>query len=193
MRRSSHAGFTLIEVLVALVIVAVGMGVLMSTLTSSARTVLYLQDKTFAEWLALNQITLLRLQMQQGSLPPQKSTNGDLDYAGRSWHWRQDVVATEVPGLERIDFKVRPKEVKGGDDDSWYVTVSGVVGAAIGTPGMAFSMYSWDGTASQPTPGAANPGQSLTPNSNGNNATQKPQPQTGPGTTTTTSPSPIQQ
>jgi len=169
-----NRGFTLIEVLVALVIVAVGMGVLMSALTSSARTVVYLQDKTFAEWLAMNQIALLRLQLQQGSLPPQTTTNGDLEYAGRTWHWRQDVVASTVPGIERIDFKVRPKEVKGGDDDSWYVTVSGIAGSAMGTPGLAFSMYNYDpdptqqgGDNNNPTRlGAPNPNPNPTPNLN---------------------------
>jgi general secretion pathway protein I len=156
MRRSR--GFTLIEVLVALVIVAVGMSVLMSSVTSSARTVVYLQDKTFAEWIALNQIALLRLQLQQGQLPPQTSTNGDLDYAGRSWHWRQDVIASAVPGIERIDFKVRPKEVKGGDDDSWYVTVSGIAGSAMATPGMSTALVDWDGgNATGQTPNGNSP------------------------------------
>jgi general secretion pathway protein I len=156
-KRRRQAGFTLIEVLVALVIVAVGMGVLMSTLTSSAKTIVYLQDKTFAEWLALNQIALLRLQLKQGQLPPQTSTNGDLDFAGRTWHWRQDVIASEVPGIERIDFKVRPKEIKGGDDDSWYVTVTGLAGNALAAPGSAASLTSWD-------PDQAGPGQSNSPN-----------------------------
>src|SRR5579871_2567526 len=120
-------GFTLIEVLVALVIVAVGMSVLMGALNASARTVTYMQDKTFAEWLALNKIAALRLGMQQGQLPPVGSTNGDVNYVNRSWHWRQDVVASEVNGINRVDVKIRPKEVKGGDDDSWYVTVSGLI------------------------------------------------------------------
>jgi len=144
------------------VIVAVGMGVLMSALTSSAKTVVYLQDKTFAEWIALNQIALLRLQLQKGQLPPQTSTNGDLDYAGRSWHWRQDVKASEVPGINRIDFKVRPKEVKGGDDDNWYVTVSGLAGNSMGSPGSATQLVNWD---PGPESGAGgNPGPSVLPN-----------------------------
>jgi len=164
--RRRQPGFTLIEVLVALVIVAVGMGVLLSALTSSARTVVYLQEKTFAEWIALNQIALLRLQLQQGQLPPQTSSNGDLDYAGRTWHWRQDVIASEVPGINRIDFKVRPKEVKGGDDDSWYVTVSGLAGNAMAAPGTATAQVNWDPDLNA-VPGQSgtggNAGQSFTP------------------------------
>jgi general secretion pathway protein I len=152
MSRRTRRGFTLIEVLVALVIVAVGMSAMMGALTSSARTVVYMQDKTFAEWVALNQIANDRLQLGQGQVPAVGSSNGDLDnFAGRSWHWRQDVVASQVPGIMRIDVKVRPKEVKGGDDDNWYVTVSGLVGNGIGLAGSSEAMINWD-----PTPGSTN-------------------------------------
>lgn len=135
MRRARRCGFTLIEVLVALVIVAVGMAALMGALSSSANTVSYMRDKTFAEWIALNQIANVRLQLQQGQLPPTGNTTGELDYAGRSWHWRQEVVATQVKGIERIDVKVRPAELKAGDDAGWFVTVSGLAGDAVGAPG----------------------------------------------------------
>jgi general secretion pathway protein I len=162
-----NRGFTLIEVLVALVIVAVGMSVLMGALSSSARTVVYMQDKTFAEWVALNQIATLRLGLQQGQIPPTGTTNGDLDFANRSWHWRQDVVASQVPGINRVDFKVRPKEIKAGDDDSWYVTVSGLAGNAMGAPGTSATQVIWDpdlagGAGQQGTPGG-NGGTPLNP------------------------------
>jgi general secretion pathway protein I len=172
-------GFTLIEVLVALVIVAVGMSALMGALSSSARTVTYMQDKTFAEWVALNQITSVRIGLQQGQLPATGTTNGDIDLVNRTWHWRQDVVASQVPGVVRIDVKVRPKEIKGGDDDSWYVTVSGIAGNALGAPGSGANMLSWDpdltggGVSGSGLGGADNSG------------TQLGQPGTTPGRSTT--------
>ena len=46
--RRSRGGFTLIEVLVALAIVAIGMAALMTALTSSASTTSYMRDKTLA-------------------------------------------------------------------------------------------------------------------------------------------------
>jgi general secretion pathway protein I len=130
-RARTAGGFTLIEVLVALVIVAVGMAAVMGALTSSASTLSFLRDETFAQWVALNQIATLRLAWQA---PPAGNSSGDTDYAGRSWHWRQEVVTTDVPGVVRIDVKVRPKEVKGGDDDSWTTTVSGIFGGSVGRP-----------------------------------------------------------
>src|SRR5215469_10516759 len=108
-RRSAAGGdgFTLIEVLVALAIVAVGMAAVLATLTSSADSVSYLRDKTFANWVALNQIAQQRLSgqgLQSGT------TDGDSDMAGRKWHWHQEITSTQIPGMLRIDVSVRPDD-----------------------------------------------------------------------------------
>jgi general secretion pathway protein I len=123
--------FTLIEVLVALVIVAVGMAAVMKAVSSSADTVFFMRDKTFAQWVALNQLATLRL---SGQVPAVGTTEGDVDFAGRTWHWHQEVVSSEVPGIERIDVSVRPKDVKGDDDSGWFTTVSGLYGDAVAAP-----------------------------------------------------------
>lgn len=128
---SAQRGFTLIEVLVALAIVTIGMAAVMGAISSSASTISYLRDKTFAAWVAENQIATLRL---QGSQVQAGDTNGDTDYAGAKWHWRMEVAATEIPGVMRIDISVRPAEVKGNDDGPWYTTVTGIQGDAVAVP-----------------------------------------------------------
>jgi general secretion pathway protein I len=129
---SSARGFTLIEVLVALAIVTVGMAAVLGTLSSSADTIIYLRDKTFANWVALNQIALVRI---SGQLPAPGKSDGDVDFAGRKWHWRQEVNTTQVPGMVRIDVSVRPADVDSADSDrGWYATLSGLAGDAVGRP-----------------------------------------------------------
>ena len=128
--RPRSGGFTLIEVLVALAIVTIGMAAVLGTLSSSADTVSYLRDKTFAQWVGLNQIANLRL---SGQIAPTGNSEGDTDFAGRKWHWRQDVAATQIPGVVRIDVSIRPAEVK-GDNINWMTTVSGIQGDSVGVP-----------------------------------------------------------
>jgi len=177
------AGFTLIEVLVALAIVVIGMAAVLGALSSSASTISYLRDKTFAQWVAMNRIATLRLAGQQ---PATGKSDGDIDYAGRSWHWAQEVVTTEVQGVERIDVKVRPADVKPDDEDSgWYTTVSGIWGDAVGIP----NGYQPDWGAQLPrgAPGPSNIGGIGTPN------TGTPQPFTPNITPQPTAPTPPMQ
>ncbi|HEV7136839.1 MAG TPA: type II secretion system minor pseudopilin GspI [Steroidobacteraceae bacterium] len=127
----SARGFTLIEVLVALAIVAIGMGAVLEALTSSANTALYLQDKTFAEWVALNRMETLRL---SGTVPGAGTSNDNIDYAGRSWEWRQKVTSTRIPGMVQIAIDVRPASSQAGDDRGWYATATGFMSNAIAPP-----------------------------------------------------------
>jgi general secretion pathway protein I len=130
-------GFTLIEVLVALVIVALGMSALLGTLGSAADTAGWLRDKTFAQWIAFNQLELTRL---SGSLPSDGTTDGELDYAGRHWRWRQVVSDLGFPGLFRIDVKVEPADTATVDESGWMATVTGGTGDAV-APAQLASLY----------------------------------------------------
>jgi general secretion pathway protein I len=98
-------GFTLIEVLVALAIVTLGMSAVLSALTSAASNTAALRNKSMAEWIAMNQITSTRVNL---NAPAVGSTSGDLDFANGRWHWEQDVDNPGIiPGLLRITVKVR--------------------------------------------------------------------------------------
>jgi general secretion pathway protein I len=159
MRRAR--GFTLIEVLVALTIVAVGMAAVMSALNSSAETVAYLRDKTFANWVALNKIATIRTSGQQ---PAKGDSNGDIDFGDRKWHWHMEVVTTDVPGLMRMDVRVRPAEVKADEDTGWITTVSGIYGSAVGRSDGMTPMWGEQGAlAGAPDPGTGTGTQQNTP------------------------------
>lgn len=125
MRRAR--GFTLIEVLVALAVVTIGMAAVLEALTSSANVTLFLRRKTFAEWVALNQLERVRL---SGLFPHAGTRTGKVSFAKRSWRWRQKVSHTPVPGVQRIVIKVRPKSEKQG----WSASVTGYLGRAIAPP-----------------------------------------------------------
>ncbi|HVS77205.1 MAG TPA: type II secretion system minor pseudopilin GspI [Steroidobacteraceae bacterium] len=152
-------GFTLIEVLVALAIVAIGMAAVLEALTSSANTAMYLQDKTFAEWVAFNRIETVRL--TSSNPPPDGDSNGTVDYAGRSWEWRQKVSDLEqAPGVRRIVVDVRPAGSKAGDDRGWYASATGFAGNAI-APETAVGAPVWSPGPIMGLPGL--PGLSGTP------------------------------
>jgi general secretion pathway protein I len=156
-------GFTLIEVLVALAIVAVGMAAVLGALSSSADTISYLRDKTFANWVALNEIAQVRI---SGQLPAPGKTDGDTDFGGRKWQWHQEVTTTQVPGMVRMEVSVRPGDSDSSDSDrGWYATLSGISGDAVGLP--RGDLPDWGS-------------QLLTPGSNAAGGT----PTTAPGTTT---------
>jgi general secretion pathway protein I len=129
----AQRGFTLIEVLIALVIVALGMSALLETLGSAADTSTWLRDKTFAQWIGFNQLETLRL---TGTMPTNGTTDGELDYAGRHWRWRQVVSNSDLglPGVFRIDVQVEPADTSTVDEKGWMTTVTGAMGDAVAPP-----------------------------------------------------------
>ena len=139
LRPAGHArGFTLIEVLAALVIVALGMLGVIEAVTQSARNGTYLREKTLAHWIALNVITEKRLQQEP---PPVTESSGDVEFAGQSWRWRMQVTQTQVASLRRMDVSVRPADAP---DSSSLATVTGFYGTAIGAAGSG-GRLDWSG------------------------------------------------
>ena len=145
-----HRGFTLLEVLIALAIVAMSVGALLGTVTSSASNVIYLKEKTLAEWVALNRLTEVRIDQQ---MPAKGTRSGNALMAGQRWEWQEEVIELPIKGMFRIEVrahatgelvddskpveksteqKTSPSTASGSSKDSiaWTTSAIGVVGSA---------------------------------------------------------------
>jgi general secretion pathway protein I len=113
-RHRPDEGFTLVEVLVALVVVAIGLAALMVAVAGTARTSGYLRDKTLAQWIALNRIAEVRLTVNKLA-QSSSSTNGDtgeLQFASRTWHYDTRYYDTQFQGTKRIVVRVWAGDAK---------------------------------------------------------------------------------
>ncbi|MBK8537163.1 MAG: type II secretion system minor pseudopilin GspI [Candidatus Competibacteraceae bacterium] len=104
----SQTGFTLLEVLVALAVLAIAMGAIIGAATQSINTVATLRDQTFASWVALNQINGLLLESKPW--PAEGSRTGSAELANRTWRWEARFSKTDDPDLRRLDLTVRASE-----------------------------------------------------------------------------------
>jgi general secretion pathway protein I len=145
-RSPAQRGFTLIEVLAALVIVALGMIAAIQAVTQSARNGTYLRDKTLAHWIGMNVLTERRL---QASPPDIAESTGRVEFADQQWQWSMTVTQTQVASLRRIDIAVRRAETPDGTP---LASVSGFYGEAVGGAGGGGAVP-WAGTGAPGTGG----------------------------------------
>lgn len=98
-----HKGFTLIEVLVALLVfglIATAAAEVGSQYISSYERI---RDKTLAGWLADNRINELRL---EENLPGISENSRDTDYGSFRWQVTTRVLGTEEPTMRRVEVVV---------------------------------------------------------------------------------------
>ena len=130
MRARPDSGFTLLEVLVALAIVAFGIIAAFNGIIQMAHSTARLQERAMGDWIAMNQISEIRL---SGDFPDVSEFDGSVDFAGRPWRWEATVSETGVSDLRRIDMSVAFEETP----DDVVTIVTGFVsrgGGPVGSP-----------------------------------------------------------
>lgn len=100
--------FTLIEVLVALAVVAVALAAGMRALAQTADGATSLKMRTLALWVAENRLAQAQL---ADPWPTGGTTRGDEIQAGVRLAWRQTVTDTPNPAFRRVEIVVADPEV----------------------------------------------------------------------------------
>ncbi|MEP6389280.1 MAG: type II secretion system minor pseudopilin GspI [Halioglobus sp.] len=104
------SGFTLVEVMVALAIVAIALPALLFTLYNQVDTTAYLRDKSMAQLVAVNKMTEVRLvALAQRELSAGREV-GSASLADREWFWTVESTPTEVPQFFRVIVSVGEQE-----------------------------------------------------------------------------------
>lgn len=125
MKPPANSGFTLIEVMVALAIVALSLAAVTATMNQMIDAAQTMRDRTYASWIAQNRIAELRL---AAVTPNVGASNGEVEFANTDWAWRTVVSETGVDDLYRIDVSV---SLAGSEDITRTVT------GFVGPPGAA--------------------------------------------------------
>jgi general secretion pathway protein I len=150
-------GFTLVEVLVALVIVALGLTALMVAVNGTARTSGFLRDKTLAQWIALNRLSEVRLNVVKFG---QNTDTGELDFGNRKWHYDTRYFDTSIASMKRVVVRVYLGDAKTKGNP--IAQAVGFLGTSLATPGS--HIVDWTAgivaapVGGSPAPGAPAPG-----------------------------------
>ena len=97
------SGFTLLEVMIALLVITLGMGAVIVTTGESAWKSSHLRESTIASWVAYNEIALYRAKRTWGSVTRR---SGEAEMANVEWKWEMELSETDDPSLRRMDVEV---------------------------------------------------------------------------------------
>jgi general secretion pathway protein I len=118
---SKQAGFTLIEVLIALAILAIALTAAMRAASVATDSANETKLRTLATWIAQNRIAEINASTTT-TLPGAGESNGRQTMANIEFEWKQKISNTPNTAFRKIEVQVlRP------GNDQWLANLSGFV------------------------------------------------------------------
>jgi len=102
-KRRTAAGFTLLEVLVALAVLALSMGAVIKATSDYTNNQSYLRDRTMALWVARNVLVQFQVDKEWPKVGERKGTQ---EMGNREWRWLAVTSQTDEAELRRLDVEV---------------------------------------------------------------------------------------
>ena len=96
-------GFTLIELMVALAVLAIGMTAALHSTSQAGYAGTFLKQKTIAHWVASNQAAELSI---EGEWLRPGVTTGTETMAKLTWQWERKVQTTGIPEMRLVTIRV---------------------------------------------------------------------------------------
>jgi general secretion pathway protein I len=115
MQKFKINGFTLVEVMVAMAIVALAVSSLLFSVGKQVDNSAYLREKILAQWVALNVLQEAQLKARVTEKFPDKKTSGDIKLADRQWQWEMQSSKTDDKDIMQLDVNVFSGENRNDD------------------------------------------------------------------------------
>jgi general secretion pathway protein I len=103
-KHSRHNGFTLIEVLVALMVIAIALSAVIRATAVMVGNTAHLKEKTYAHWIAMNRVAELRVTR---AWPEIGNSSDDVEMFGEEWRWMQQVSQLAISeNMRQVEISV---------------------------------------------------------------------------------------
>jgi general secretion pathway protein I len=103
-----NKGFTLIEVLIALAILAIALTTIIKFTSQNIRDTVYIQNKTIANWVGTQIVNEARVGILKLPLAPDH-VEQETEMLGQKWLWQGSLVVTPNPHIHEIKVEVFQK------------------------------------------------------------------------------------
>ena len=117
MKHRHAQGFTLLEVMIALAVLALSMGAVIKATSDYTGNESYLRDRTMAMWVARNVLVEFQVGNEWLSVGERK---GSREMGNQEWRWLARISQTDESELRRLDVEVFPLD---SDDDKQPLSV----------------------------------------------------------------------
>lgn len=103
-----YSGFTLIEVLLALAIIAIALTALLKATAQNITITQRIKDKAISHWVATQGVSMIQLNLIE--INPRQETTQATTMLGQTWFWRAKISKTPFKKTQKITISVSAKQ-----------------------------------------------------------------------------------
>ena len=101
---TNYSGFTLVEVLLALAVIAIALTALLKATAQNIENTHRIKEKTISHWVAMQAVSMIQLNLIQVNQSQEATQVTSM--LGERWYWRARISTTPLKTMQQISISV---------------------------------------------------------------------------------------